>query len=181
MSMEDTALSSDASSKGPPSTPKGARKAALAFILVTVALDMLALGMIAPVLPRLGTLFEGGNAVRATEIFGVFATVWALMQFLFSPVLGSLSDRFGRRPVILLSNFGLGLDYMIMAVAPNLSWLFAGRVLSGITAASVDQPGDYVIRARATDTKGRVQPESPEWNRLGYCNNAIQKLKITVH
>jgi MFS transporter, DHA1 family, tetracycline resistance protein len=120
------------------------RKAALAFIFVTVALDMLALGMIAPVLPRLITQFEGGNTVRAAEFIGVFGTVWALMQFVFSPVLGSLSDRFGRRPVILLSNLGLGLDYLVMAVAPTLGWLFAGRLISGVTSASIPTAMAYI-------------------------------------
>jgi MFS transporter, DHA1 family, tetracycline resistance protein len=120
------------------------RKAALAFIFVTVTLDMLALGMIAPVLPRLITQFEGGNTVRAAEFIGVFGTVWALMQFAFSPVLGSLSDRFGRRSVILLSNFGLGLDYLVMAVAPTLGWLFVGRLISGVTAASIPTAMAYI-------------------------------------
>ena len=120
------------------------RKAALAFIFVTVSLDMLALGMIAPVLPGLIISFVGGNTVSAARILGVFGTVWALMQFVFSSVLGSLSDRFGRRPVILLSNFGLGIDYLVMAVAPNLAWLFAGRVVSGITSASVPTAMAYI-------------------------------------
>src|SRR5246127_2470711 len=116
-------------------TPR--RRAALAFIFVTVVLDMLALGMIVPVLPKLVEAFVGGDTARAAEIYGVFATVWALMQFLFSPVLGALSDRYGRRPVILISNFGLGLDYVVMALAPTVGWLFVGRVISGICSASV--------------------------------------------
>ncbi len=120
-------------SENAPSKP---RTAALAFIFITVVLDMLALGMIVPVLPKLVEDFLHGNTARAAEIFGLFATVWAAMQFLFSPVLGALSDRFGRRPVILLSNFGLGLDYIVMALAPTVWWLFVGRVISGITAAS---------------------------------------------
>jgi MFS transporter, DHA1 family, tetracycline resistance protein len=98
---------------------------------------MLALGMIAPVLPKLVERFVGGDTAHAPEIYGLFGTVWALMQFFFSPVLGALSDRFGRRTVILLSNFGLGLDYILMALAPTLAWLFVGRVISGITAASI--------------------------------------------
>jgi DHA1 family tetracycline resistance protein-like MFS transporter len=120
------------------------RKAAVVFIFITVTLDMLALGLIMPVLPKLVLNFLGGDAPSAAKMFGIFGTVWALMQFLFSPVLGVLSDRFGRRPVILLSNFGLGLDYIVMALAPTLSWLFVGRVISGITAASIATGTAYV-------------------------------------
>jgi DHA1 family tetracycline resistance protein-like MFS transporter len=120
------------------------RKAAVVFIFITVMLDMLALGLIAPVLPRLVLNFLGGDAPGAAKMFGIFNTVFALMQFVFSPVLGVLSDRFGRRPVILLSNFGLGLDYVVMALAPTLGWLFLGRVISGITAASITTGTAYV-------------------------------------
>jgi len=120
------------------------RRAALVFIFITVVLDMLALGMIVPVLPKLVEDFVGGNTARAAEIYGLFGTVWALMQFVFSPVLGALSDRFGRRPVILLSNFGLGLDYIVMALAPDVSWLFVGRVISGITSASTSTAYAYI-------------------------------------
>jgi DHA1 family tetracycline resistance protein-like MFS transporter len=108
------------------------KRAAATFIFLTVTMDMLALGMIAPVLPRLITGFMSGNAVNAAQMLGIFGTVFAGIQFLFSPVLGSISDRFGRRPVVLLSNFGLGLDYLLMAWAPALGWLFVGRVVSGL-------------------------------------------------
>lgn len=121
-----------------------ARKAAAVFILVTVTLDMLAIGLIAPVLPKLVLQFVGGNAATAAKWFGVFATVFALMQFIFSPVLGVLSDRFGRRPIVLLSNLGLGLDYVVMALAPTIGWLFLGRVISGITAASISTATAYI-------------------------------------
>src|SRR5271169_284187 len=124
--------------------PPGGRRAAVAFIFVTITLDMLAMGMIAPVLPRLVTNFLGGNAPRAAQIFGIFGTVWAVMQFFFSPVLGSLSDRFGRRPVVLLSNFGLGLDYVLMAWAPALNWLFLGRIISGLTSSSIPTAMAYM-------------------------------------
>jgi len=120
------------------------RKAAFAFIFVTVLLDMLALGMVIPVLPKLIESFLAGDTARASEFVGLFSSVWALMQFLFSPVQGALSDRFGRRPVILVSNFGLGLDYVVMALAPNLMWLFAGRVISGICAASISTAFAYI-------------------------------------
>lgn len=120
-------------------------RAALSFVFVTVALDMLALGIIAPVIPGLVQQFLGGDTAKTAKIIGLYGTSWALMQFVFSPVLGALSDRYGRRPVILLSNFGLGLDYLLMAMAPSLNWLLAGRVISGITAASVPTATAYIV------------------------------------
>jgi DHA1 family tetracycline resistance protein-like MFS transporter len=123
---------------------KGGRRAALAFIFITIVLDILALGLIIPVLPKLIEGFLGGDTAGAAKIYGVFGTVWALMQFLAMPVAGALSDRFGRRPVVLASNFGLGLDYILMALAPNLAWLFVGRVISGITAASISTGMAYI-------------------------------------
>jgi DHA1 family tetracycline resistance protein-like MFS transporter len=127
----------------PLAAPQG-RRAAATFIFLTVTLDMLALGMIAPVLPRLIASFMGDNASSAAQMLGLFATVFAVMQFFFSPVLGSLSDRYGRRPVVLLSNFGLGFDYLLMAWAPALSWLFVGRVISGLTASSIPTAMAYM-------------------------------------
>ena len=120
------------------------RKAALAFIFVTVLIDMLAFGMIIPVLPILVQDFVGGDAVHAAQVYGVFGTAWALMQFIFSPIQGSLSDHFGRRTVILISCAGLGLDFILMASAPNLWWLLVGRVISGITAASFSTAAAYI-------------------------------------
>src|SRR6185436_7706046 len=96
------------------------------------------------VLPKLVVGFLHGDTARAAQVYGLFGTAWALMQFTFSPVLGALSDRFGRRPVILLSNFGLGLDYVVMALAPSLGWLLAGRIVSGITAASFSTASAYI-------------------------------------
>ena len=105
---------------------------------------MLAMGMIAPVLPRLISSFMHNNAVTAAQMLGIFGTVFALMQFFCSPILGSLSDRFGRRPIVLLSNFGLGFDYLLMAWAPALSFLFIGRVIAGITASSIPTAMAYM-------------------------------------
>ena len=121
-----------------------ARGAAVAFIFVTILLDMFALGLIAPILPKLVESFVDNDTASAARIFGLFGTAWALMQFFFSPVLGALSDRFGRRPVVLLSNFGLALDYVLMALAPSLTWLFIGRLISGITSASVSTAFAYI-------------------------------------
>src|SRR5882762_5707831 len=121
-----------------------ARGAAVIFIFVTILLDTLALGVIIPVLPKLIESFVNNDTANAARIFGLFGTAWAAMQFFFSPILGALSDRFGRRPVVLLSNFGLSLDYVLMALAPSLSWLFVGRVISGITSASISTAFAYI-------------------------------------
>jgi len=137
MDISNQPLSADA-------PPVAHRPAAVAFIFITVVLDVLALGIIIPVLPRLVESFLGGDTARAAQYYGLFGTVWALMQFVFSPVMGALSDRFGRRPVILFSIFGLGFDYILMALAPSLWWLFIGRVISGITGASFTTAGAYI-------------------------------------
>jgi MFS transporter, DHA1 family, tetracycline resistance protein len=130
------------------------RKAAIAFIFAIVLLDVIALGIVIPVLPKLVESMVGETA-RGAEIFGLFGTAWALMQFFCSPLLGALSDRFGRRPVLLISMAGHGLDYILMAVAPNLIWLFVGRVISGITAASFGTAYAYI--ADVTDPEKRAQ------------------------
>jgi len=123
---------------------------ALALIFCTVTLDVLALGVMIPVLPRIVLGFMGGDIAGAAEVFGLFATVWATMQFITSPLLGALSDRYGRRPVILLSCLGLGLDYIFMALARSLFLLFVGRVISGITAASIPAFGSGCRRRAAS-------------------------------
>jgi DHA1 family tetracycline resistance protein-like MFS transporter len=119
-------------------------QAALSFVFVMVVLDVMAIGIIIPVLPKLVESMAGGDTARGAEIFGYFGTAWGLMQFVFSPVLGALSDRYGRRPVLPFSTLGLGLDYILMAVAPNLVWLFIGRVISGITAATFSTAYAYI-------------------------------------
>lgn len=120
------------------------RRATLVFVFIAVALDMLALGLVVPVLPKLVVELGGGDTASGAKMYGVFGTTWALMQLIASPVLGALSDRFGRRPVILLSALGLGLDYILMALAPTITWLFVGRLISGITAASYGTASAYI-------------------------------------
>jgi DHA1 family tetracycline resistance protein-like MFS transporter len=120
------------------------RQAAVTFILVTVTLDILAMGLIIPVLPKLILDFLGGQMTDAAKWSARFAVVFALMQFFFSPLLGVLSDKFGRRPVILLSNLGLGLDYIVMALSPSIGWLFLGRIISGITTSSIPTAMAYI-------------------------------------
>ena len=120
------------------------RRATTAFILVTVMLDMLALGVIIPVLPSLIIEFNGGSLTGASWWGWVFATMFAAIQFFFAPVLGALSDRYGRRPVILLSSFGLSLDYLLIALAPNLWWMLVGRAIAGFCSASISVPSAYI-------------------------------------
>jgi DHA1 family tetracycline resistance protein-like MFS transporter len=132
------------------------RGGAVVFIFITILLDMFALGLIMPVLPKLVESFVENDTASAARIFGLFGTAWALMQFFFSPVLGGLSDRFGRRPVVLLSNLGLALDYVLMALAPSLVWLFVGRVISGITSASVSTAFAYMADVTPPEQRAAV-------------------------
>ncbi|GLQ51684.1 TCR/Tet family MFS transporter [Dyella flava] len=127
----------------PPPASSG-QKAAFAFIFVTVMLDMLAFGIIIPVLPHLIVDLIGGSIARAAVWSSAFGTVYMLMQFVFSPVQGTLSDRFGRRTVILISSFGLGVDFIVMALTPTLWLLFVGRAISGICSASFSTANAYI-------------------------------------
>src|ERR1051325_10308097 len=119
------------------------RQAAVGFILVSVWLDVLSLGVIIPAYPKLVQQFAGGDAARAGLYVGLFGSLWCVAQFFGGPIQGALSDRFGRRPVLLISLFGLALDYLVMAFAPSLAWLLGGRVLSGFTAASMPVASAY--------------------------------------
>lgn len=122
----------------------GARRAALLFIFITVLIDVLSFGLIIPVLPHLIENFVGGDTAKAAYWVGVFGTVFAAIQFVFSPIQGALSDRYGRRPVILLSCLGLGLDFILMAVVNTLPLLLVGRIIAGITAASFTTANAYI-------------------------------------
>jgi DHA1 family tetracycline resistance protein-like MFS transporter len=119
-------------------------KAAFGFILVSIVLDTLAFGVAVPVFPSLMVQLQGGDTASAANVLGLFGTAWAVMHFLAAPVWGSLSDRFGRRPVILLTLAGMGLDYVLMALAPTVAWLFVGRVISGATAGGFATASAYV-------------------------------------
>ncbi len=138
-----------------------ARRGGFAFILVTVMLDMLAVGIIIPVLPKLILNLTGGQAsdpaaiARASVAAGVLGLAWAFMQFLGAPILGGLSDRFGRRPIVLFSNFGLAASYILAALAPGLAWLLLARLISGISAASQSTANAYI--ADVTPPEQRAQ------------------------
>jgi len=132
----------------------GAR-AGIAFILVTLFLDILGIGIVIPVLPGLVTSFTGGDASAAAPWYAALAAVYAAMQFLFAPLIGALSDRFGRRKVILASLTAFGASYLILAVAPSLLWLFVGRVVAGITGATITAANAYIADVSTPQTRAR--------------------------
>ena len=120
------------------------RPAALAFIFVTILIDVIGLGIIIPVLPTLIEQLTGEGVSRAAQYAGYLSFAYAGAQFVFAPVIGGLSDRYGRRPVLLASLLGLGCDYVFLALAPTIGWLFVGRVLAGITGASFSTATAYI-------------------------------------
>ncbi|MEZ4869832.1 MAG: TCR/Tet family MFS transporter [Caldilineaceae bacterium] len=121
------------------------RQPSIGFIFVTLLLDILGLGLIIPVLPELIKTFTNNSFEQASTTLGILTGIFALMQFLFSPILGSLSDQYGRRPVILISLLGSGLDYLLLAFAPSLPWFFLGRVIAGITSANITTATAYIV------------------------------------
>jgi DHA1 family tetracycline resistance protein-like MFS transporter len=140
-----------------PALPKGGpRKAAVLFIFATALMDIISLGIMIPVLPNLVKQFAGGDTALAAQYTMAFALTWGLMQFFFGPIVGMLSDRFGRRPVLLMSIFGLGVDYVFMALAPTLNWLFVGRVINGITSASFSTANAYVADVTAPQERAKA-------------------------
>ncbi len=171
----------------------GGRQAALAFIVITIIIDMLAMGVTAPILPTLIQQMSGDKALGGI-MNGVFVAVFALMQFVFSPVLGGLSDRYGRRPVLIFSIFGLGLNYIMMAMAPSLGWLLAARVLTGVTSANMSTAAAYIADVTPAERRaaafglmsgafsigfilgpalgglaGAIDPRAPFWLAAGFC------------
>lgn len=132
-----------------------ARRAALAFIFFVVLVDVLAFGVIIPVLPHLIEDFVGGDVSVASWWVGAFGVLFAAIQFVCAPVQGALSDRFGRRPVILLSCLGLGADFVFMALAPSLAWLLVGRIVSAVTAASFSTANAYIADVTSPENRAR--------------------------
>lgn len=120
------------------------RKPALIFVFITLFLDILGIGLVVPVLPKLIEQLASGGTHSASYVYGWLVGLYSLMQFLFAPIIGSLSDRFGRRPVILLSLLGSGFDYFLMMWAPTLPWFFVGRILSGISGANYSAAAAYI-------------------------------------
>lgn len=136
----------------------------LACILVTILLDMIGVGIIVPVLPELLEELTGGSVANAAVIGGYLVFAYAFMQFVFSPVLGNLSDRFGRRPILLASLLGLTFDYLMMAIAPFVWYLFIGRIIAGIAGAAV---------ATATAYMADITPPHKRTHRFGLIGAAF--------
>ena len=123
---------------------KAKRPAALIFIFITVLIDVIGIGIIIPIMPRLYQELTGGTLSQASEYSAYLVFIYAFMQFIFSPIIGGLSDQFGRRPVLLFSLFGFGLDFVFLALAPTIGWLFVGRTISGISGASFTTASAYI-------------------------------------
>ena len=132
------------------------RKAAIGFIFVTLLIDVTGLGLIIPVVPKLiEDLLHTTNISKVALFGGLLTFSYAIMQFLFAPVLGNLSDKYGRRPVLLFSLLGFGLDYLLLAFAPSIGWLFVGRIIAGITGASMTTASAYIADISTPETRAQ--------------------------
>jgi DHA1 family tetracycline resistance protein-like MFS transporter len=143
---------SDLESQNEANTSRGG---AIAFILVTLFIDILGIGIVIPVLPELVKQFVGGSTAMAGWYVGIIGATYSLMQFIFAPILGALSDRFGRRPVILAALLGLGIDFLIQGFAPNIGWLFVGRLIAGVMGASFSSANAYIADISTPETRAR--------------------------
>ena len=133
----------------------GQRQPAILFILITALIDSISIGIIIPVFPKLIMSMEQCDEGRAAVVGGWLMFWFAIMQFVMSPILGSLSDRYGRRPVLLLSLFGFGIDFILLAFAPTLTWLFIGRILAGIMGASYTTASAYIADISNDDNRSK--------------------------
>ncbi|HWY37530.1 MAG TPA: MFS transporter, partial [Bacteroidia bacterium] len=132
---------------------KSKKQAALGFIFVTLLVDVMGFGIIIPVLPQLIQHLIHGTISEAAPYAGWLAFAYASMQFFFSPVIGNLSDKYGRRPVLLCSLLGFGVDYLFLAFAPTVGWLFVGRIIAGITGASFTTASAYIADISAPEKR----------------------------
>ncbi|HSV03102.1 MAG TPA: TCR/Tet family MFS transporter [Phenylobacterium sp.] len=131
------------------------RQAAFGFIFASALMNSVSFGIMIPILPNLIRQFTGGDTAAASEWNMVFGASWGLMQFFVGPILGMLSDRVGRRPVLLISFFGLAVDFLFMAFAPSLWWLYVGRILNGMTASSFSTAGAYLADVTAPERRAK--------------------------
>ncbi len=131
------------------------KSAAIGFIFITMLIDITGWGIIIPVIPKLIQELIHGDVSEAAKIGGWIAFSYAITQFVFSPIIGNLSDKFGRRPIILLSLFAFGLDYILLALAPNITWLFIGRIIAGISGASITTASAYIADVSTPENRAK--------------------------
>jgi DHA1 family tetracycline resistance protein-like MFS transporter len=148
MSQDDRAAPTD--------EPPGGRRAAFGFIFVSAVASAMSIGIMVPILPNLLKQFTGGDTASAAEWNVIFATCGGMMSFLAGPIMGLMSDRLGRRPVLLISLTGLGLDFLFMAFAPSLAWLFVGRLISGATSGVFSTANAYVADVTSPEKRARA-------------------------
>lgn len=132
------------------------KEAALGFIFVTMLIDVIGFGIIIPVIPKLIQQLEHCTVSEAARYGGWLMVAYSIMQFVFAPVLGNLSDQYGRRPILLFSLLGFGIDYLLTGFSPNIEWLFAGRIIAGITGASFSTASAYIADVSTPEKKHRI-------------------------
>ena len=134
---------------------KNKKEAALGFIFITLLIDIIGFGIIIPILPQLIQSLTHGTVSEASRYGGLLIFAYSLMQFVFSPIIGNLSDQYGRRPVLLCSLFGFGIDYLFLAFAPSIGWLFVGRLIAGVTGASITTGSAYISDISTPEKKAQ--------------------------
>ncbi|WP_028296280.1 TCR/Tet family MFS transporter [Olivibacter sitiensis] len=134
---------------------QGKTSRALSFIFITLLIDVIGLAIIIPVFPKLIEKLIDGNISEASRMSGLLLVAYSVMQFLFSPLVGNLSDKFGRRPVLLFSLLGFGMDYLFMAFAPTIGWLFVGRLIAGVTGASFTTASAYIADVSSPEKRAQ--------------------------
>jgi DHA1 family tetracycline resistance protein-like MFS transporter len=131
------------------------KPAALGFIFITLLVDVIGWGIIIPVIPALIEELIQGDISEAAKVGGWLTFSYAIVQFIFAPIIGNLSDKFGRRPIILMSLFGFSLDYVLLAFSPTITWLFIGRIIAGITGASITTASAYIADISTPENRAK--------------------------
>ena len=134
---------------------KDKKQAAVGFIFITMLIDITGWGIIIPVIPKLIKELINGDISEAAKYGGWLTFAYAITQFIFAPIIGSLSDKFGRRPIILISLFGFSLDYLLLAFSPTITWLFIGRIIAGITGASLTTAAAYIADVSTLENRAK--------------------------
>lgn len=131
------------------------KKSAIGFIFVTLLIDVMGWGLIIPVMADLIALLKGIPVNEASTYGAFLLSAFAIVQFLFAPVMGNLSDKYGRRPILLLALLGFGIDYIFLAVAPSYGWVFIGRIIAGMTGASFTTASAYIADISTNETRAK--------------------------